>query len=219
MNSENLNPCASETWDNRNAFESATAIVFNGSLVCNLLRCPHLLDGVAFRCVRLGMDDDVWAPTTFTNNRDRPLEGDIAGPSSKMSSRKPVAGACSRPCTSQSTGPCWKRGRRHSCHDYLGYARAFIFILHSDCTLGQVSERLLKSLCSNERTRVGHGKARWVANCPGHDRSLRLAECLFYESITHVPTGTHRDDAGRRTPMSSPISMTIRSSPLSTRPG
>ena len=21
--------------------------------------------------VRLGMDDDVWAPTTFTNNRDR----------------------------------------------------------------------------------------------------------------------------------------------------
>ena len=30
--------------------------------------------------VRLGMDDDVWAPTTFTNNRDRLLEGDIAGP-------------------------------------------------------------------------------------------------------------------------------------------
>ena len=30
--------------------------------------------------VRLGMDDDVWAPPTFTNNRDRLLEGDIAGP-------------------------------------------------------------------------------------------------------------------------------------------
>ena len=30
--------------------------------------------------VRLGMDDDVWAPTTFTNNRDRLPEGDIAGP-------------------------------------------------------------------------------------------------------------------------------------------
>jgi len=33
--------------------------------------------------VRLGMDDDVWAPTTFTNNRDRLLEGDIAGPFSE----------------------------------------------------------------------------------------------------------------------------------------
>jgi transposase len=60
--------------------------------------------------VRLGMDDDVWAPTTFTNNRDRLLEGDIAGPFPKMSSRKPVAGACCRPSTSRSTGPCGKRG-------------------------------------------------------------------------------------------------------------
>jgi len=33
--------------------------------------------------VRLGMDDDVWTPTTFTNNRDRLLEGDIAGPFSE----------------------------------------------------------------------------------------------------------------------------------------
>src|SRR5438552_19177714 len=33
--------------------------------------------------VRLGMDDDVWAPTTFTNNRDRLREGDIAGPFSE----------------------------------------------------------------------------------------------------------------------------------------
>jgi len=29
--------------------------------------------------VGLGMDDAVWAPTTFTKNRDRLLEGDIAG--------------------------------------------------------------------------------------------------------------------------------------------
>ena len=28
--------------------------------------------------VGLGMDDAVWAPTTFTKNRDRLLEGDIA---------------------------------------------------------------------------------------------------------------------------------------------
>src|SRR5213076_3460830 len=28
--------------------------------------------------VGLGMDDVVWAPTTFTKNRDRLLEGDIA---------------------------------------------------------------------------------------------------------------------------------------------
>ena len=28
--------------------------------------------------VGLGMDDTVWAPTTFTKNRDRLLEGDIA---------------------------------------------------------------------------------------------------------------------------------------------
>jgi len=33
--------------------------------------------------VRLGMDDDVWAPTTFTNNRDPLLEGDIARPFSE----------------------------------------------------------------------------------------------------------------------------------------
>ena len=30
--------------------------------------------------VRLGMDDDVWVPTTLTNNRVRLLEGNIAGP-------------------------------------------------------------------------------------------------------------------------------------------
>ena len=28
--------------------------------------------------VGLGMDDAVWAPTTFTKNRDRLLDGDIA---------------------------------------------------------------------------------------------------------------------------------------------
>ena len=40
----------------------------------------HLEYNLLFRWfVRLGMDDDVWAPTTFTNNRDRLLEGDIAG--------------------------------------------------------------------------------------------------------------------------------------------
>jgi transposase len=30
------------------------------------------------RFVGLGMDDPVWAPTTFTKNRDRLLDGDIA---------------------------------------------------------------------------------------------------------------------------------------------
>jgi len=30
------------------------------------------------RFVGLGMDDAVWAPTTFTKNRDRLLDGDIA---------------------------------------------------------------------------------------------------------------------------------------------
>src|SRR5215510_2039584 len=29
--------------------------------------------------VGLGMDDPVWAPTVFTKNRDRLLEGDVAG--------------------------------------------------------------------------------------------------------------------------------------------
>ena len=28
--------------------------------------------------VGLGMDDPVWVPTTFTKNRDRLLEGDVA---------------------------------------------------------------------------------------------------------------------------------------------
>ena len=33
--------------------------------------------------VGLGMDDAVWSPTTFSKNRDRLLDGDIARPSSR----------------------------------------------------------------------------------------------------------------------------------------
>ena len=60
--------------------------------------------------VGLGMDDRVWAPTTFTKNRDRLLDGDIARAFLKTSSRRPAAGGCYRPSTSRSTERCSKRG-------------------------------------------------------------------------------------------------------------
>ena len=39
----------------------------------------HLVYNLLFRWfVGLGMDDAVWSPTTFTKNRDRLLDGEIA---------------------------------------------------------------------------------------------------------------------------------------------
>jgi transposase len=60
--------------------------------------------------VGLGMDDAVWAPTTFTKNRDRLLDGDIA----RAFFEDVVAQARGRRSwprsISRSTARCWKRG-------------------------------------------------------------------------------------------------------------
>ena len=62
--------------------------------------------------VGLSMDDPVWDATTFTKNRDRLLEGDIAdGVLSRQSWPKPKRPGWSLTSTSPSTGRCWKRGR------------------------------------------------------------------------------------------------------------
>jgi len=52
------------------------------------------------RFVGLGMDDAVWAPTTFTKNRDRLLEaGTSPGPSSTRCCCTPTPNGCCRTST------------------------------------------------------------------------------------------------------------------------
>jgi len=60
--------------------------------------------------VGLAMDDAVWAPTTFTKNRDRLLEGDIAGPFFEDVVAQARGQRLLSAEHSQSTGPCGKRG-------------------------------------------------------------------------------------------------------------
>ena len=61
--------------------------------------------------VGLGMDDAVWAPTTFTKNRDRLLDGDIARAFFEdVVGAGPRTPACCPTSISRSTGRCWKRG-------------------------------------------------------------------------------------------------------------
>ena len=61
--------------------------------------------------VGLGMDDAVWAPTTFTKNRDRLLDGDIARAFFEDVVAQARGRVCCRPSTSRWMGRCWKRGR------------------------------------------------------------------------------------------------------------
>ena len=61
--------------------------------------------------VGLAMDDAVWAPTTFTKNRDRLLEGDIARAFFEDVVEQPGDVGCCPPSISPSTVPCWKHGR------------------------------------------------------------------------------------------------------------
>ena len=62
--------------------------------------------------VGLGMDDAIWSPTTFSKNRDRLLEGEIAAAFFDAVRR---SGARRRGCCPMSisrwTARCWRRGR------------------------------------------------------------------------------------------------------------
>ena len=60
--------------------------------------------------VGLGMDDPIWSPTTFSKNRDRLLESDIAARSLMRWSARRATPACCPTSTSRSTARCWRRG-------------------------------------------------------------------------------------------------------------
>jgi transposase len=60
--------------------------------------------------VGLGIDDPVWDPTSFTKNRDRLLDGEVAAKFlAAVLSHDKVRGLC-RAITSRSTEPFWKPG-------------------------------------------------------------------------------------------------------------
>jgi transposase len=69
--------------------------------------------------VGLGIEDPVWDATTFTKNRDRLLEGDIAAQflaavlaqDKSLPRRRPGSRRCCRASISRSTARCWKPGR------------------------------------------------------------------------------------------------------------
>ena len=61
--------------------------------------------------VGLGMDDPIWSPTTFSKNRDRLLEGDIASAFFDAVLGQARAACCSRTNTSPSMARCSKPGR------------------------------------------------------------------------------------------------------------
>ena len=69
--------------------------------------------------VGLGIEDPVWDATTFTKNRDRLLEGDIAAQflaavlaqDKSLPRRRPGSRHCCRASISRLTAPCWKPGR------------------------------------------------------------------------------------------------------------
>ena len=61
--------------------------------------------------VGLNTDEAVWHPTTFTKNRDRLLEGDVARPSSTRSAVRRARPVCSPTSTSPWTARSWRPGR------------------------------------------------------------------------------------------------------------
>jgi transposase len=69
--------------------------------------------------VGLGIEDPVWDATSFTKNRDRLLEGEVAvqflaavlSQDKSLPRRRPGSSACCRASTSQSTAHWWKPGR------------------------------------------------------------------------------------------------------------
>ena len=61
--------------------------------------------------VGLSMDAPIWSPTTFSNNRDRLLESDIAGAFFDAVRRQAAEAGCSRMNTSPWMARCSRRGR------------------------------------------------------------------------------------------------------------
>src|SRR5271170_3975172 len=69
--------------------------------------------------VGLGIEEAVWDATTFTKNRDRLLEGDMAtkflaavlSHDKSLPLRRQGSKLCCRAIISQSTAPCWRPGR------------------------------------------------------------------------------------------------------------
>jgi hypothetical protein len=61
--------------------------------------------------VGLGIEDPVWDVTTFTKNRDRLLEDDVAAQFLAAVLVQDKVKGCCRASTSRSTAPCWKPGR------------------------------------------------------------------------------------------------------------
>ncbi len=64
------------------------------------------------RFLDLYVDDEPFAATTFSKNRERMLEGRWRAPSSPRWWPRRAAAGCSWTSTSRSTGRCWKRGPR-----------------------------------------------------------------------------------------------------------
>ena len=69
--------------------------------------------------VGLGIEDAVWDATSFTKNRDRLLDGEVASQflaavlaqDKSLPRRRPGSKGCCRAITSQLTARCWKPGR------------------------------------------------------------------------------------------------------------
>ena len=63
--------------------------------------------------VGLGIEDPVWDATTFTKNRDRLLEGEVAEQflAAVLAATPKGQSGCCRAIISRSTAPCWKPGR------------------------------------------------------------------------------------------------------------
>jgi transposase len=62
--------------------------------------------------VGLGVDDPAWDHSSFTKNRERMLEGEIAGKFLTAVVSQPKVKRLCRAITSRSTARCWRLGRR-----------------------------------------------------------------------------------------------------------
>ena len=61
--------------------------------------------------IGLGMDEEIWSPTTFSKNRDRLLEGDIAAAFFDAVVGRRARRGCCPMSISRWTARCWRRGR------------------------------------------------------------------------------------------------------------
>jgi transposase len=61
--------------------------------------------------VGLGIEDAVWDATSFTKNRDRLLDGEVASQFLTAVLSQDKSSACCRANISRSTAPCWRPGQ------------------------------------------------------------------------------------------------------------